>query len=99
MLVPTHPLAGFEPLSNLFLCLCCRERDLKRAGEKGRTVFIRQGECLFLSQIEPAGEGVVGYISSSRLIAKPFAYVTLGSSGTFRQLGGSLRAASGQRLV
>src|ERR1700733_2672491 len=99
MLVPTHPLAGFEPLGNLFLCLCCRERDLKRAGEKGRTVFIRQGECLFLSQIEPAGQGVVGYISSSRLIAKPFACVTLCGPGMFRQLRGGLRAPIGKRFV
>src|ERR1700722_10042834 len=99
MLVPTPPLAGFEPLSNLFLCLCCRERDLKRAGEKGRTVFISQDECLFLSQIEPTGPGVVGYITSGLLIAEPFAHVTLCGPGMFCQLGGSLRAAIGQRLV
>src|SRR5690348_8320851 len=81
VLVPTHPRACSEGLCNPWNRGQGSQRKLKRPGQIGRTVLMRERKSLLFCQVELVRSCVVRYIAPGCLRCQPFAQIALiGSS-------------------
>ena len=99
MLVPAEAGPSAERRLDLRLCLQACRRQLERAADEGRTVFVGQREGVLRRQLVALGRRVVRDEVAGRLGVQPLADVALRGASLLGELGRGDGARLRHRLV